>query len=180
MIKRLAMILVSGLLVFGLTACTDAPEEVEETNTAATVVNDDFTLTITTDNSVYAADEEITCEALLTYTGSEETTVYSSSPLVAFGIEGGLFDGGFAREDMLMSTAFAPGEEKVLPFQKSGGWSADDPNADYFEAFYADSALVLPPGEYTLSAVMEYSTDENDVVGTQQTLIAFVNITVDE
>jgi len=180
MIKRLMMILMAGLLVFSLAACTTAPGEVEETNAAATVVDGDFTLTITTDNSVYPADEVITCEALLQYTGDEDITVYSSDPLVAFGIEGGLFDGGFARNDVLMSTAFAPGEEKVLPFQKSGGWSADDPNADYYEAFYADNTLVLPPGDYTLSAVMDYSLDADDVVGTQHTLIASVNITVEE
>jgi hypothetical protein len=166
-------------LILGLAACAPAPGG-DAGGSAATVTGGDFVLTITADKSVYQADEVIACEARLKYTGTEETTVYSSSPLVAFGIEGGLFDGGFAREDMLMRTAFAPGEEQTLPFQKSGGWSADDPNADYYEAFYADSALVLPPGEYTLSAVMEYATDENDVVGTQQTLIASLNITVEE
>ena len=178
--KLILAMLCIGMVLGGLAACADMPAEVEETTQADTVIEDNFLLTIVTDNSVYQADDEIVCYATVEYRGDEDITIYHSDPLVAFGIEGGVFDDGHFRNDVLISTTFSPGDDIRYEYQKNGGWSADDPNADFFEAFYADDTLVLPPGEYTLSVSMAYSTDDNDVRGTQHGLTASVMVKVAE
>ena len=74
------------------------------------------------------------------------------------------------RNDILINTTLEPNDEIKLEFQKSGGWSADDPNAKFYEEFYSEENLILPKDEYTLSVNLEYSTDENKIVETEQTL----------
>ena len=37
--------------------------------------------------------------------------------------------------------------------RKSGGFSADDPNADFYRSFFADPLVHLPAGDWTLTAV---------------------------
>jgi hypothetical protein len=93
--------------------------------------------------------------------------------------DGKYFDGSYAQNDVLMPTAFTKGEPARYDFVKSGGWSADDENADFYEAFFADPELILPAGEYEVSATLKYSTDPDDVLGTQQTLMVSLEITVE-
>lgn len=40
----------------------------------------------------------------------------------------------------------------TIPFTKSGGYAEDDPNADFYRAFYADPVLRLPSGRWRVSA----------------------------
>lgn len=178
--KKGLIILMAALMLVLFVACTpNQGKEVEETTIGNTATDDVFALSIVADNSVYKANEAIECYALLEIIGEEPTTVLHSNPLVVFYIKGGdYFKGEYAREDSLNSTTFEPEDEKRIEFQKSGGWSGDDPNASFYEEFYADDELGLPAGEYTLGVQIEYSTDENDIVGTQKTLEAFVSITV--
>lgn len=181
--KKSLWFLIVVLALALLTACVPMQiEEVEETTIAESAVNDDFiSLTIVADNSVYKADEVIECYATLTNMGEEPITVLHSNPLVVFYIEGGdYFSGSYGREDSLNRTTFVPEEELRIEFQKSGGWSADDPNAAFYKTFYEEKELRLPVGQYTLAAHLEYSTDENNMQGTQQMLEVTILITVDD
>lgn len=179
--KKSLIILMAALVLVLFAACVpNQGKEVEETTIGHTATNDEFELSIVADNSVYKADEAIMCYALLEVMGEESITVLHSDPLVVFYIEGEeYFNGDYARQDSLNRTMFVPGDEKSFGFQKSGGWSADDPNASFYEEFYADDELRLPSGEYTLGVQIEYSTDGNDMRGTRQTLEALVSIRVD-
>jgi hypothetical protein len=39
-----------------------------------------------------------------------------------------------------------------VPYRKSGGFSAEDPNADFYRAFFADPVLRLPAGTWRITA----------------------------
>lgn len=178
--KKSLFILMAVFTLAMLVACAPmASEEIEETTVGESAVNDDFTLSIAADNSVYKADEAIICHAILTYIGEEPITLLHSDPLVVFYINGGIFKGGGARQDSLNRTTFEQNQEMTVDFVKSGGWSGDDPNAEFFKSFYAEDELILPKGQYTLAVQIEYSTDENDMRGTQQVLEAIISVTVD-
>ena len=178
--KKILYILMAVLALVLMSACVPMQsEEVEETTIGKTAVNDDFTLSIAADNSVYKANEAIICHAILTYIGEEPITLLHSDPLVVFYIEGGNFSGEWARQDSLNRTTFEQGQEMTVVYAKSGGWSGDDPNEEFYKTFYADEELRLPAGQYMLTAQIEYSTDENDMRGTQQTLEVPISVTVD-
>lgn len=177
--KKLLYI-VMALVVLVLAGCTaQEPIEVEETTIGDTEMLDMFTLSIAADNSVYQADEEIKCHAILSYHGDEPITIYHSDPLIVFGIEDGdMFTAEYCRNDVLMTTELEPEQEITVWFAKNGGWSADDPNAAFYEAFYKEKELRLPKGEYTLSVQFRFATDEDDIVGTMQSLTTTIDITV--
>lgn len=42
-------------------------------------------------------------------------------------------------------------------YQKSGSWDSNDPNADFWENFYKEKDLLLPKGEYTITAKGSFS-----------------------
>ncbi|MBA2275999.1 MAG: hypothetical protein H0W00_04775 [Chloroflexi bacterium] len=118
-----------------------------------------FALTIGADRSRYAADEPIEIATTLRYIGDEPATVSSSGAgLVAFGIEqlDGPVDAGWARNDDCARFDYRPGEVEAIEFQKSGGYSNDDPMADFWREFFADPELRLPAGQYRITARAEY------------------------
>ncbi len=147
-----------------------------------TATNEDFTLTLTADKSVYYAGEEIYCEGTL-IPNEYPITVYGSSDLGGYSIEaltGDYFrrgEGGLVTTDELGIYTF-DGEDKVYPLSKSGGWSADNPKAPFYDAFFADKAYTLPAGTYIITLHISYSTDENDIVGTRKSLEVKYPITV--
>ncbi len=118
-----------------------------------------FRLTIGADRGRYAADEPIEIATTLRYIGDEPATVSSSGAgLVAFGIEqlDGPVDAGWARNDDCARFDYRPGEVEAIEFQKSGGYSNDDPMADFWREFFADPELRLPTGQYRITARAEY------------------------
>jgi hypothetical protein len=122
----------------------------------ASVTVGDYRLTITSPKGTWTTDEAIQVEATLEYLGNaaEETLRGSGSGLIGFGLEeltGDLTMGAAFTTDCAQHpiSAEAP---IVAPFQKSGGYSADDPDAAFWEAFFADPELHLGAGEWQISA----------------------------
>lgn len=175
------LIIVTMVLII-LCACAQIESaEIEEKNIADTTFNDDYVLTIIVKEFDDESYKPINCYATLTYTGNSPITIYHSDPLVVFGIEDDkYFDNGYTRNDLLLNTTFEPNEEVQFEFQKNGGWSADDPNASFYETFYKDKELKLPKGEYSLSANLSYSLDQNNIVKTQKNLTASVIVVVNK
>lgn len=191
--KPISLLIV--LLIVLINACSVPPEiEKEELTTGNTVFNEDFILSIVTDNSEYSKYTPVNCYATIEYIGAESITIYHSDPLIAFGIEDNkYFDGGGTRCDVLINTQFNPDDEPIrIEFQKNGGWSENDPKANFYREFYEQKELILPKGEYLLLVNMAYSSDENDIIGTQhffrsistnqskiaQTIILFTKLTL--
>lgn len=154
-------------------SATDAP--------AAGIARDPlFHLTIESDRARYAADEPIAVAATLRYVGSDDRTRVTSSGggLVAFAIEqlDGPIDMAPARTADCANYLYTRGDVEELPFQKSGGFSDEDPLADFWRDFFEDPELRLPAGEYRISAQGIYGPPE---CGTEHTLEASIVIVVE-
>ncbi len=118
-----------------------------------------FALSIQAERGRYAADEPIEIATTLRYVGSEPATVTSSGDrLVNFGIEqlDGPVDTGPSHDESCVRHEYRPGDVEHVEFQKSGGYSNDDPMADFWREFFADPELRLPAGEYRITVWAEY------------------------
>ncbi|MDD5018352.1 MAG: hypothetical protein PHO15_09665 [Eubacteriales bacterium] len=138
--------------------------EIEDVAGMAATYDSTFKLGIYTDKSAYEAGEAIACFATAEYIGwSDNATMHSSDPLVVFYITGGeYFNGDWAVNDVLVTTTFEKGEAVTYDFEKSGGYSADDPNADFWASYFAEEDLILPAGEYEITAMMDGDIAEGD------------------
>ncbi len=145
--------------------------------------NDEFKLTLFNAKDHYTSDENIEIEAMISLISAEKLTVWGSSSILAFSLSGDTcFDndqGAAVTTAELTSTTFTNIEDMIVPYQKSGGFSASDPNADYYNYFFSEKdSFKLPAGNYTVTAYLSYSLDDNDVIGTSRTLKASVSFTV--
>lgn len=138
-----------------------------------------FALTIGADHSRYAVDSPITITTELRYIGTAETTTVTSAfgGVVAFNIEqlDGPIDAWAGRRMSCTQHDYHPGDVESVPFAKSGGWSAEDPMADFWRGFFADPELRLPAGRYRISAEASYGVTG---CGDEHTLVASVDIVV--
>lgn len=110
----------------------------------------------------FTEGEEISLYTTLEYVGEKiSIEIWSGEPYFHHMIEkdGKIFSGGLTL-DVLKKTVLKKGEIYTIPFSKSGGYSEDDPDADFWRSFYSEKALKLPKGEYTFSAVTSFTLDE--------------------
>lgn len=103
--------------------------------------------------------EPIEAEATLTYRGPQPVirVFGSGSGLVLFALAqvGGVIQIGPAATADCVPRVLERGVPLVVPYKKSGGFSATDPNAAWYRAFFADPLLRLPEGRWELSALAE-------------------------
>jgi len=138
-----------------------------------------FALTIQADRDHYAADELIEIATTLRYIGDEPTTVTSSGGgLVVFSIEqlDGPVDVEGAQTADCMPYEYRPGDTESTGFRKSGGYSNDDPMADFWRSFFGEPELRLPAGEYRITATAGYGAPE---CGEERTIEASIVIFVE-
>lgn len=136
-----------------------------------------FSLSIQADRSRYAADEPIEIATTLRFLGDARTTVTSSGGgLISFDIEqlDGPVDVEAARTADCVQYEYRPGDTESVEYQKSGGYSADDPMADFWRRFFADPALRLPAGEYRIIASADYGAPECGDARTVEATIVIV------
>ena len=155
-------------------ASIDAPFSYTET--------DDFILKLSALGNTYRTGDTITIWAEFEYLGENDSiTIYHSIPYLVFQIIG---DNGFEmlpmRVDVLESSALALGETYHFEFQKNGSWSSDDEDASFWEDFFDDPDLILPPGIYTITAIAEFSLSSENVIDSQITLSTEISIIVQE
>jgi hypothetical protein len=67
----------------------------------------------------------------------------------------------------------------TTPFHKGGGWTAEDPDAAFYEQFSADPEFRLPAGRWQVSAVAPISLGPVDCGGTTVNLRASLVLTVE-
>jgi hypothetical protein len=160
-----------------------------EDGAAQSYVSDDqsglgFNLSLETATSTYATDLAISATAKLTVVNEASDTPVdatlggSGQGLIAFGVE--QLDGPLAMTPVwtadLRPYTIKAYEPYIQSFAKSGGFSNDDPNANFWRDYFADPQLHLPPGNWLLSADAIF----NDVPegGGQITLSTAVVVTV--
>lgn len=113
-----------------------------------------LTLAVTGERSVVAAGEEIAVQASLSHDQPGPVTISGSgSGIVFFSVtrlHDGLSSGPPAMQGDCVPHELPAGEPTEYPFGKSGGWSPDDPNAEFMELYHSDPALTLPPGAWRI------------------------------
>ena len=108
-------------------------------------------------------NREITLYSTIEYIGSKDAiTIWSGEPYFNYTIFDGqeYFSQGVTLS-VLKATQLKKGEVYTLPFAKSGGFSQDDPKAEFWQQFYAEKELRLPKGDYTFRAYTDFALDED-------------------
>jgi len=123
---------------------------------AGTVSGHGMTLSAAAEPAVLAAGQPIEVEATVTNDGADPIVLSGSgSGIVFFSVtrlEDGLTLGDSLRTGDCVSHVIR--EPIVVPFFKSGGWSEDDPNADFLRAYFSDRELRLPSGTWRIDVAV--------------------------
>ena len=121
---------------------------------ASQVTEGGITLAASVDPAIAAAGEEINVLAELSHDQPGPLVVSGSgSGIVFFSVtrlEDGLSSGTPLANSDCAQHELPPGEPIVVPFSKSGGWSEEDPNADFLTTFFSEPELTLPPGTWRI------------------------------
>lgn len=121
-----------------------------------------FEIRLYSDKETYTTDEAIRIWATLEYQGEGETvTVWHGTPMISFSItDGGDFQTGGMVGTILTGTELNKGEVYRFDYAKSGAYSEDGPDADFWREFYQEEDLKLPAGTYTVSVSGDFHLSE--------------------
>lgn len=146
---------------------------------SSTCTANDFVLKLFADKASYTTDETIQIRATLEYAGEKDTfTIWHGLPYISFSLtDGADFNVNGMILTVLTSTDLNKGQIYEFDYVKSGGFSADDPNAEFWEKFYQEEDLKLPAGTYTVSVRGAFSLSE-DVVNDDSGLSCQLQIKV--
>ena len=128
--------------------------------------NNDFVITLNSDKQVYSSTDIIKIWGTLEYIGDYDTIeIFSGCPFMIFAISGGNeYDFGDAMGgisiDILFESILERGRVYHFEYQKSGGWSESDPDAEFWEEFFSEEDLMLPEGEYTITLLGRFGLSE--------------------
>lgn len=195
---RITAVIVLYIIVVSFTACSEKSNNrenddisenesekagVEDITSEIMVSSKDdlFKLEMYMEKDTYRSGVPIDCYATLEYVGENNSiTVYSSFPLLYFTIKDDtLFKEDSFVHDDLVTTTFTKGQTTKYDYSKSGSWSDDDPNADFYKKFYSEKELILPPGTYEITAVQSYSLNKDNIVDSEymNTVSTFITVT---
>lgn len=115
-----------------------------------------ITLTLEAQSGPVTAGDEIAVWATLEHDRPGDLTVFGSgSGIVFFSVtrlEDGLTSGPPVHTDDCATHILPAGGRTTIPFFKSGGFSPEDPNADFLEIYFGESELSLPAGTWRIDA----------------------------
>ena len=158
------LLILMAILV--ITACSQntVTKEIENTNLVKFENKDDNFLVQTYINKLeFSENEEIKIYSTLEYLGDNDyISIWSGEPYFLYTVHNGeeYFNEGIILS-ILKKTDLKKGEIYTIPFFKSGGFSADDPKAEFWQQYYSEKELRLPKGEYTIVAYTGFSLDED-------------------
>ena len=153
--KRLIM-LIMLFIVLSLSACEE--EEIEpiiirEGRQVAESFDDSFRIILYSEKDIYSDIEEVIIWGTIEYIGLEDSIdIHSGAPYMGFDVEseGVPFIQNLVLT-LLMTTTLEKGEVHEFPLTKSGGFSEDDEDADFWREFYTEERMIFPKGEYQLT-----------------------------
>jgi hypothetical protein len=150
---------------------------------SAFTTSGDFRLLIESSRPVWRTSEAIQVSSTLSYFGSPATTTLrgSGSGLIGFSLEELTGDRqmGAAYNSDCAPHAIGVDDPIVTPYQKSGGFSPDDPDAAFWEAFFADPEFHLPPGQWRITAETSFDNGD-DCTASPTRITAAIVLTVTE
>jgi hypothetical protein len=135
---------------------SSSPEPVSGT---AEHVEGRFRLTFTLPRTTWSSGEAISGEAALALVIGDlaELGVAGNGPLeFMFQEVGGRHVVGPAWDTVCASARLAADSPITQPIRKSGGYSNDQPDADFYRSFFADPLVRLPAGDWDISAIAEF------------------------
>lgn len=151
--------LVPVTLAVALVACAaspspSAPGPSAPELAAGQVTEAGITLAAVAEPAVVRAGELIEVTAELSHDRPEPLVVSGSGMGIVFfsvtRVEDGLTSGPAVSTGDCALHELPAGEVVTVPFAKSGGWSPEDPNAAFMEAYQSDPELTLPPGTWRI------------------------------
>ena len=115
-----------------------------------------FALSLRIGSDAVDAGAPLDVGATLTWEGAEPRAAIwaSGGGPVSFGIK--QVDGDIVLDAVQTADCaqhdYTRGFPVAMPFRKSGGFSEDDPNADFYRVYFADPVLRLPSGRWGVAA----------------------------
>jgi hypothetical protein len=145
----------------------------------ATDVEGRFVLTFELPRATFTSTDAITATATLGTTNGRDAGIVASGggPLgFSFTEVGGTRQMGFGMTaDCVRYTV--GGEAPITSgIRKSGGWGGEDPNAAFYEQFFADPEVHLPAGTWDIAAVAVFA--EATCGGIERNLSATIRVTI--
>lgn len=141
-----------------------SPEKsAEEQSKTEQDLNKQFELKLYSDSQTYKTTDKIKIWATLKYIGSNnQIKIWHGDPYISFSItDGKEFNTGGFFHTILASTILEKDKLYKFDYVKSGGYTEDDPKADFWRKFYAEKDLYLPEGEYTVTVCGAFSFTED-------------------
>jgi len=124
--------------------------------------DDQFEMKLNIAKTKFKAGEPIVYSASLTYVGNNKSIIiWGGHTYILFSVTDGKkikMEGANTAE--LTATELNQGETHEYPFFKSGGYSANDPDAGFWKKFYEEKDLILPSGTYLITARTDFSLTE--------------------
>ncbi|RCX11274.1 hypothetical protein DFR58_12647 [Anaerobacterium chartisolvens] len=169
-ICKIVVLFFSVIIMLSLTGCHDKaalpqmePETVSGTGEDMQDYSKLFELKLYSDKITYSTSDKINIWATLKYMGeNDHIKIWHGEPYINFYISDGKdFNIGGIVNDILKSTELEREKLYKFDYSKNGGFSADDPRADFWEKFYSETYLYLPEGEYTVKVGAAFSLEED-------------------
>lgn len=157
-----------------LTGCVATPIRAEDRDRG-------FLLTISAPHQVWGAGQPIEVSSRFSYLGAGATKVWGAAP------------GPHVRFDVVeltghrkMHAGWRQGCASWLmtqlpittPFNKSGGWTDEDPDAAFYRQYFADPEFRLPAGRWQITATAPFSLGPDTCGGPNVDLRASLTLTV--
>jgi hypothetical protein len=124
----------------------------------------EFLLTMRVGSARYRAGEPIDIAWTLTYRGPKDGIDALGSGSGLIGLSLAQLEGPLRIESAMSADCrpyrFLRGEAVPVPYRKSGAYSAADPNAAFYKAYFDDPVVRLPAGTWKLTAATEFATGE--------------------
>ena len=140
-----------------------------------------FELELYSDKQLYKTTDKIKIWATLKYIGSNsQIKIWHGDPYISFFISDGKdFNIGGIINTILTSTTLDKDKVYSFDYSKNGGYSSNDPKADFWKKFYEEKDLYLPEGEYTIKVGGAFSLTEPPSEG-KNDLSKEIKITVEK
>lgn len=164
--KRKLLMIVMLLFVFTLSSCQkedNTPTLAREGRQVVETSDENFRIILYSEKDVYSEMEEVDIWATIEYIGSEDTIdIYSGEPYAGYIVEsdGITFISSLAY-NLLKTTTLEKGIIYEFSLKKVGGFSNDAGDADFWRDFYSEEKMLFPIGEYQLTFLTDFYTDDS-------------------
>ncbi|HQA59311.1 MAG: hypothetical protein GXY97_11160 [Clostridiales bacterium] len=159
--KILTLILVLAIMLAG---CSQAGANLEAADAEPMVFeagDENFAIKTYINKLEFDEGEEIKLHSTIEYIGQNESiAIWSGEPYFHHLIhDGDKYINSDIVLGILKETVLKKGEVYTIPFSKSGGFTREDPDAEFWEKYFSEKELRLPTGDYTFTAVTDFCLD---------------------